>query len=88
MGHYKIMIKNSAKGDLKKVKRSHLQKRFEEIIEILKKDPRQQSLGFEKLQPPEDRHYSRRLNIQHRVVYTIDDENKVVKIFSAWSHYE
>ena len=72
MAKYKINIKNSAKTDLKKIKRSHLQ----------------QSQSFEKLHPKHLGRYSRRINHQHRVVYTIDEENKEVLILATWSHYE
>lgn len=85
---YKVQIKNSAKSDLKKIKRSNLKDNFLEVIEQLKKDPYEKNQGFEKLEPPIAGKYSRRINIQHRVVYTVDKKNKVVTIYSAWSHYE
>ncbi|MCG1795425.1 Txe/YoeB family addiction module toxin [Staphylococcus epidermidis] len=88
MAKYKINIKNSAKTDLKKIKSSHLQEQFLKIVEILKYDPYQQSQSFEKLHPKHLGRYSRRINHQHRVVYTIDEENKEVLILTAWSHYE
>jgi len=78
MAKYKINIKNSAKTDLKKIKRSHLQEQFLKIVEILKYNPYQQSQSFEKLHPKHLGRYSRRINHQHRVVYTIDEENKEV----------
>ena len=67
MAKYKINIKNSAKTDLKKIKRSHLQEQFLKIVEILKYDPYQQSQSFEKLHPKHLGRYSRRINHQHRV---------------------
>lgn len=53
-----------------------------------KYDPYQQSQSFEKSHPKHLGRYSRRINHQHRVVYTIDEENKEVFILAAWSHYE
>lgn len=88
MSNYDINIKNSAKSDLKKVQRSHLRNQFLEIIETLKTNPYEHSQSFEKLVPKELGRYSRRINHQHRVVYTVDDRNKEVLILSAWSHYE
>lgn len=88
MTNYKIKIKNSAKIDLKKLKRFRLQDQFLQIIKILKDDPYQQSQSFEKLQPKHLGRYSRRINHQHRVVYTVDEENKEIFILAAWSHYE
>lgn len=85
---YTVRIKNSAKSDLKKIKHSNLKDNYKKIEEQLKKNPYEPNQSFEKLEPPMAKKYSRRLNIQHRVVYTVDDEAKVVTIYSAWSHYE
>ncbi len=85
---YRVRIKNSAKPDLKKLKRSNLKTNFEKVVDQLKDNPYKNNQGFEKLQPPIAGKYSRRINIQHRVVYTIDEIHKIVTIYSAWSHYE
>ncbi len=63
-------------------------KQFEEVIQALKEDPYMPTQSFEKLRPTHEGRYSRRLNRQHRVVYKVDEENKVVEIYSAWTHYE
>ena len=84
---YRVVIKNSAKSDLSKLKRSHLQERFEQIAATLKRNPCETTDSFEILQPPSARFYSRRLNGQHRVAYTVDEATKTVTIFSTWSHY-
>ncbi|MCI2803204.1 Txe/YoeB family addiction module toxin [Staphylococcus pettenkoferi] len=88
MSRYQVKIKNSAQRDLKKLKRSHLKSAFLNIVEELKVNPYSPKHSFKLLQPPHLRRYSRRLNLQHRVVYTVDDSNKIVYILSAWSHYE
>ncbi|WP_056942241.1 Txe/YoeB family addiction module toxin [Secundilactobacillus kimchicus] len=85
---YEVEIKNSAKGDLKKLKQSNLKDQFLKTIAILKHDPFQPTQSFEKLQPPSSQLYSRRLNAQHRVVYRVDITLRKVYIYSAWSHYE
>lgn len=85
---YKIKIKNSAKGDLKKIKQCHLKDSFLEIIETLKKNPYDPSQSFEKLQPYSAKRYSRRINSQHRLVYRVNEERKEIYIYSAWTHYE
>ena len=85
---YKVRIKNSPKTDLKKIKYSKLRQNFDKVIQQLKEDPYRPNQGFEKLEPPMAKKYSRRINVQHRVVYTVDDESNVVTIYSAWSHYE
>lgn len=86
--NYEVLIKNTAKKDLKKIKQSQLKSQFVEIINILKIDPYHPSHSFEKLQPKHLGRYSRRINHQHRIVYTVDETKKQVYIYSAWSHYE
>lgn len=85
---WQVKIRNSAKADLKKLKHSNLKDSFNDIVTQLKEDPYKNNQGFEKLVPPIAKKYSRRLNIQHRVVYSVDDKNKIVNIWSTWSHYE
>lgn len=85
---WQVKIRNSAKADLKKLKHSNLKDSFNDIVTQLKEDPYKNNQGFEKLVPPIAKKYSRRLNIQHRVVYSVEDKNKTVNIWSTWSHYE
>lgn len=85
---YKVVIKNSAKKDLKKLKQSNLKDQFNNVIEVLRKNPFEASQSFEKLVPRKHQYYSRRLNHQHRVVYKVNQEENIVEIYSAWSHYE
>ena len=54
----------------------------------LRKDPLAPNQGFEKLVPPIKGFYSRRINIQHRLVYKVDQDTQTVIIYSAWSRYE
>lgn len=88
MDNYSISIKNSAKSELKKIKQSQLKTQFLKIVDTLKEDPYFPNQSFEKLQPKHLGRYSRRINHQHRVVYTVDEDDKKVFILSAWSHYE
>jgi len=85
---YTVKIKNSAKTDLKKIKRSNLIANFTAIITQLKMDPYFPNQSMEKLIPPAAGKYSRRINIHHRVVYTVDDITNTVYIYSAWDHYQ
>lgn len=85
---YNVYFKSSAKNDLKKIKQSNLKKNFLEIVQTLKNAPFKQTQAFEKLVPKEKGRYSRRINHKHRVVYTVDEENNSVYIYSCWSHYE
>ncbi|AKP67624.1 Txe/YoeB family addiction module toxin [Companilactobacillus ginsenosidimutans] len=85
---YTITIKSQAKNDLKKIKGSKLEKNFLKIINTLRHDPFENSRSFEKLVPPISRFYSRRINILHRVVYTVDNESKTVTIWYAYGQYQ
>ncbi|UBH09719.1 Txe/YoeB family addiction module toxin [Macrococcus armenti] len=58
------------------------------MIKQLKENPYKNNHSFEKLIPPIKGFYSRRLNVQHRVVYTVNDEDKIVTIHLAYRHYE
>lgn len=88
MSKYSIQIKNSAKVDLRKIKQSNLRAQFEKVIQTLKEDPYLPTQSFEKLKPTHEGRYSRRLNRQHRVVYRVNEGEKIVEIYSAWTHYE
>lgn len=87
MSNYAVRIKNSDKADLKKLKQSSLKTQFQKIVETLKEDPYLPTQSFEKLKPTQEGRYSRRLNRQHRVVYKVKEE-RIVEIYSAWTHYE
>ena len=88
-GNYQIVITKEAQKDKEKVKRvPALRRRAEELLEILREDPFQTPPPYEKLQRDLKGSYSRRLNRQHRIVYTVDEIRKVVKITAMWTHYE
>ena len=76
------------KEDIPKLERIGLKSDFDEVIEILKKNPYSRERSMELMRPKNKQIYSMRINIQHRVVYTIHKEEKIVKIWSAWSHYQ
>lgn len=83
---YNIRIKKNARKDLKKLKAAHLDKKLDELITVIKENPYQTPPPYEKLIGVP--YYSRRLNIQHRLVYSIDEQNKEITVLSVWSHYE
>ncbi|WP_080146692.1 Txe/YoeB family addiction module toxin [Marinilactibacillus piezotolerans] len=83
-----MQIKNSAKRDLKNVAKSNLKDQVKDIIDTLKENPYKKTQSFEKLLTKVENRYSRRINRQHRVVYRVDEVEKVVSIYSAWAHYE
>jgi toxin YoeB len=71
----------------KKLSGSGLKSKTEEIIEILKQNPYQTPPPYEKLASDLSGAYSRRLNIQHRIVYQILNDDEIVKIISMWTYY-
>lgn len=83
---YNVTIKKNAKKDLPKLKAVHLAGKFDELLRVIKENPYQTPPPYEKLVGLP--YYSRRLNIQHRLVYSVDEESKTVIILSVWSHYE
>lgn len=85
---YKIIYTKSAAADIKKLKAANLSDKAKSLISILEKDPFQNPPSYEKLIGNLQGAYSRRLNIKHRLVYTVMEDEKIVKIISMWSHYE
>lgn len=85
---WKIVYTNEAQKDAKKLSSAGLRKKAEALLEILKVDPFQTPPPFEKLVGDLSGAYSRRINIQHRLVYQIYENEKTVKIIRMWTHYE
>ncbi len=85
---YTVKIAKSAMKDLKNLKAAHLDQKFIGLMDVLKENPFQNPPPYEKLVGNLSDKYSRRLNIQHRVVYSVDVDTKEVIIWSAWTHYE
>ena len=87
MVEYKILYNKLALKDAKKLTSANLDKKAKELIEIIRKDPFQSSPPYEKLVGNLNGSYSRRINIQHRLVYEVREDDKVVRISRMWSHY-
>ena len=88
MSEWKIVYTKQAKKDAQKLKSAGLQKHAQQILDILKQDPYHTPPQFEKLVGDLSGAYSRRINIQHRLVYQIYEEEQTVKVIRMWSHYE
>lgn len=84
---YKVIFSRYAIKDAAKIKKSNLQKNCQGLIEILAKNPFAEVPPYKKLVGDLQGFYSRRINIQHRLVYEVDQANKVVKVLRMWSHY-
>lgn len=85
---YKIVYRKQVIKDIPKLKSIGLSDKVKNLIGILKDNPFQNPLPYEKLVGDLQGAYSRRINIQHRLVYQIYDKQNIIKIISVWSHYE
>ena len=83
-----VVFTKQAQKDAKKLKSAGLKPKAEELLEILKKNPLETSPPYEKLVGDLEGAYSRRINIQHRLVYQVLPEVKTVKVIRLWTHYE
>ena len=83
---YAIIFTKQAQKDAKKVKQAGLKKKVESLFETLQKDPF--SPPFEKLVGTLSGAYSRRINVQHRLIYQVYKTEKIVKVIRIWTHYE
>ena len=77
-----------AQKDAKKLASSGLKTKAQALLAILEQDPRQNPPPFEKLVGDLSGAYSRRINIQHRLVYQVLEAEKAVKILRLWTYYE
>lgn len=85
---WRVVFAKQAQRDAKKLSAAKLQSNAQILLEILRKNPYQSPPPCEKLAGDLTGACSRRINIQHRLVYQILDDEKVVKIIRMWSHYE
>ena len=85
---WRVVFTTQAQKDARKIARSGLRDKAEDLISILRRNPRQTPPPFEKLVGDLAGAYSRRINIQHRLVYQILDESRTVKVIRMWTHYE
>lgn len=85
---YKIVYTKKAVSDIPKLKSANLDKKAKMLVDVLRENPYQIPPTFEKLQGDLQGTFSRRINIKHRLVYQVYEEEKTVKIISLWSHYE
>lgn len=85
---WNIVYTNHAKRDAKKLSRSGLKQQAQKTLDILKENPYQNPPSYEKLVGDLSGAYSRRINIQHRLVYQVLEDIQTVKVIRMWSHYE
>jgi Txe/YoeB family toxin of toxin-antitoxin system len=85
---WKVVYTKQAQKDARKLASSGLKNKAQILLDILKDDPYSSPPAFEKLIGDLSGAYSRRINIQHRIVYQVIETEKVVKVLRLWSHYE
>ena len=83
-----ILYTNQAQKDSKKIIESGLTEKVKKLIIILENNPFQNPPPYEKLIGDLYGAYSRRINIQHRLVYQILENEKIVRVLRMWTHYE
>ena len=85
---WRVVFTKQAQKDAKKLSAAGLRPKAEKLIEIIRENPYQTPPPFENLLGDLSGAFSRRINIQHRLVYQILDDEKVVKVIRMWTHYE
>ncbi|MFZ5995199.1 MAG: Txe/YoeB family addiction module toxin [Thermodesulfobacteriota bacterium] len=85
---WQIVFTKQAQKDAKRLAAAGLRSKAEELLDLLSKNPFQNPPSYEKLLGDLAGAYSRRINIQHRLVYQVLEEEKIVKVIRMWTHYE
>lgn len=85
---WQLVFSKHAQKDAKKLAAAGLKSKAQDLLAILANDPRQKPPSYETLVGDLARAYSRRINIQHRLVYEVFAERRVVRVLRMWSHYE
>ncbi len=83
---WQVVFTKQAQKDAKRSERAGLKTQASHVLDILREDPYQNPPPFEKLVGDLSGAYSRRINIQHRLVYQLLDEIKTVKVIRMWTH--
>ena len=85
---YSVLYSKQAIKDIGKLRHSNLNKKAKALVEIIKLNPYQNPPPYEKLIGDMQGYLSRRINIQHRLVYKVLENEKTIKIYRLWTHYE
>lgn len=85
---YKVEFHKRALKDIEKLKENKLESKAKRLVEIIKENPFQNPPPYEKLVGNLEGFISKRINIQHRLIYQVLEDKKVIRIIGLWSHYE
>lgn len=83
-----VVYTRQAQKDAKKIASANLRPQTERLLDILARNPFQNPPYYEKLRGDLAGAYSRRINIQHRLVYEVIEKEQTVKVLRMWTHYE
>jgi len=86
--NWKLVYTKKAQKDAKRLAQSDLKKKAANILDIIRNNPYQNPPTYEKLVGDLLGAYSRRINIQHRLIYQVLESEKTVKVIRMWTHYE
>lgn len=86
--NWALVFTRQAQKDAKKLASAHLKAKAQRLLEIVAKNPFQNPPPYEKLVGDLAGAYSRRINIQHRLVYQVLESMKTIKVLRMWTHYE
>ena len=84
---YKVLFSKVALKDIEKGRGTSINTKLKAFVDILKEDPYMNPPSNEKLVGDLSGLYSRGLNVKHRLVYEVDEKNKIVRVLSCWTHY-
>jgi len=85
---WQIVFTKQAQKDARRLASAGLRPKAEQLLTVLADDPFRRAPPFEKLLGDLHGAYSRRINIQHRLVYQVIEDERTVKVLRMWSHYE
>ncbi|HFC54022.1 MAG TPA: Txe/YoeB family addiction module toxin [Gammaproteobacteria bacterium] len=85
---WELRYTRQAQKDAKKISASGLKEKAQALLDVIKEDPYQNPPPYEKLVGDLSGAYSRRINIQHRLVYQVYEAEHVIKVIRLWTHYE
>lgn len=88
MVKWRLTFTKQAQKDARKLAAAGLKPKAEELLRLISEDPFQTPPPFHKLVGDLAGSYSRRINIQHRLVYQVLEKERVVKVIRLWTHYE
>jgi len=86
--NWQLLFSKQSLKDARNLKRAGLWKNVEKLLDVLRQNPFQNPPAYEKLVGDFEGAYSRRINIQHRLLYQVNKDAGIVRILRMWTHYE